>query len=124
MGGCNRLQPGTAETIDRLPRYFDRQARQQAQAQRGADFGVLIRNGAALETLARVDAVALDKTGTLTRGRPELTDFLDPSGAADGITLEESGIGRPSCSRQGIFPSGLFFLYSSGTPMGIIGSCS
>ncbi len=50
---------------------------------RGADFGVLIRNGAALETLARVDVVALDKTGTLTRGQPELTDFLDPTGTAD-----------------------------------------
>ncbi|MCY4551833.1 MAG: heavy metal translocating P-type ATPase [Defluviicoccus sp.] len=47
---------------------------------RGADLGVLIRNGAALETLARVGVVALDKTGTLTRGRPELTDFLDPTG--------------------------------------------
>ncbi|MEC8837751.1 MAG: heavy metal translocating P-type ATPase, partial [Pseudomonadota bacterium] len=47
---------------------------------RGADLGVLIRNGAALETLARVGIVALDKTGTLTRGQPELTDFLDPSG--------------------------------------------
>ena len=49
---------------------------------RGAELGVLIRNGAALETLARVDVVALDKTGTLTRGRPVLTDFLDPSGTA------------------------------------------
>ena len=49
---------------------------------RGAELGVLIRNGAALETLARVDVVALDKTGTLTRGRPELTDFLDPAGTA------------------------------------------
>ena len=49
---------------------------------RGADLGVLIRNGAALETLARVDVVALDKTGTLTRGQPELTDFLDPTGGA------------------------------------------
>ncbi len=48
---------------------------------RGADLGVLIRNGAALETLARVGVVALDKTGTLTRGQPELTDFLDPAGA-------------------------------------------
>ena len=47
---------------------------------RGADLGVLIRNGAALETLARVDVIALDKTGTLTHGRPELTDFLDPTG--------------------------------------------
>jgi len=50
---------------------------------RGADLGVLIRNGAALETLARVSTVALDKTGTLTRGQPELTDFLDPSGTTE-----------------------------------------
>ena len=50
---------------------------------RGADLGVLIRNGAALETLARVDTVALDKTGTLTRGQPELNDFLDPSGTTE-----------------------------------------
>ena len=42
---------------------------------RGAEMGVLFRRGAALETLARVDVVALDKTGTLTKGRPELTDL-------------------------------------------------
>ena len=48
---------------------------------RGAEMGVLFRNGAALETLARVDAVVLDKTGTLTVGRPELVDFK-PVGAA------------------------------------------
>jgi len=42
---------------------------------RGAEMGVLFRRGAALETLAKVDVVALDKTGTLTKGRPELTDL-------------------------------------------------
>jgi len=42
---------------------------------RGAEMGVLFRRGAALETLAKVDIVVLDKTGTLTRGRPELTDL-------------------------------------------------
>ena len=51
---------------------------------RGAELGVLIRNGAALEILARAGVVALDKTGTLTRGRPELTDFLDATGATAG----------------------------------------
>ena len=50
---------------------------------RGADLGILIRNGAALETLARVDSVALDKTGTLTRGQPELTDFLTSTGTTE-----------------------------------------
>ncbi|MDH3594506.1 MAG: heavy metal translocating P-type ATPase [Rhodospirillales bacterium] len=47
---------------------------------KGAEMGVLFRKGAALETLARVDTVVLDKTGTLTLGRPELTDFVDLRG--------------------------------------------
>ncbi len=42
---------------------------------KGAEMGVLFRRGTALETLARIDTVVMDKTGTLTRGRPELTDF-------------------------------------------------
>ncbi|UFP97077.1 copper-translocating P-type ATPase [Gloeobacter morelensis MG652769] len=47
---------------------------------KAAELGVLFRRGAALEALANVQVVALDKTGTLTRGRPELTDFLVQSG--------------------------------------------
>ncbi|GGD01796.1 heavy metal translocating P-type ATPase [Halopseudomonas salina] len=43
---------------------------------KGAEMGVLFRRGAALETLAKMDTVVLDKTGTLTQGRPELTDFV------------------------------------------------
>ena len=43
---------------------------------RGAELGVLFRKGDALQTLANVSAIALDKTGTITKGRPELTDFL------------------------------------------------
>jgi Cu+-exporting ATPase len=43
---------------------------------KGAEMGVLFRKGAALETLAKMDTVVLDKTGTLTRGRPELTDLV------------------------------------------------
>ena len=42
---------------------------------KGAEMGVLFRKGAALENLARVGTVVLDKTGTLTLGHPELTDF-------------------------------------------------
>jgi Cu+-exporting ATPase len=40
---------------------------------RGAQRGVLIRQAAALEELARIDTLVIDKTGTLTAGRPELT---------------------------------------------------
>jgi Cd2+/Zn2+-exporting ATPase len=41
-----------------------------------ARHGILIKGGAYLEELGRVQAVALDKTGTLTRGEPELTDVV------------------------------------------------
>ena len=42
---------------------------------RAAELGVLFRQGDALQTLSDVQVVALDKTGTLTEGRPELTDL-------------------------------------------------
>ncbi len=42
---------------------------------RAAELGVLFRNGEALQSLKDVSVVALDKTGTLTEGRPTLTDF-------------------------------------------------
>ncbi|HEX8720668.1 MAG TPA: copper-translocating P-type ATPase [Pyrinomonadaceae bacterium] len=49
---------------------------------KAAEHGVLIRNGEALETASRLTTVVLDKTGTLTKGRPELTDVL-PLGGFD-----------------------------------------
>ncbi len=49
---------------------------------RGAELGVLFRQGDALQGLKDVQVVALDKTGTLTKGRPELTD-LEPAGGFD-----------------------------------------
>ena len=47
---------------------------------RAAEMGVLFRQGEALQSLRDVEIVALDKTGTLTRGRPELTDLLPAAG--------------------------------------------
>ncbi len=52
---------------------------------RGAAIGVLFRRGEALQALSETRAVALDKTGTLTRGRPELTDLQ----TAPGFVREE-----------------------------------
>ena len=43
---------------------------------RGAELGILIRNGEALEVAEKISVAVFDKTGTLTRGRPEVTDIF------------------------------------------------
>jgi len=48
---------------------------------RGAEQGVLIKSGEALETAHRIDTVVLDKTGTLTRGKPSVTDVIPLNGS-------------------------------------------
>jgi Cu+-exporting ATPase len=53
---------------------------------RGAELGILIKSGAALETAGAIDTVVLDKTGTITEGRPELADIVPAPGfAADEV---------------------------------------
>ena len=52
---------------------------------KAAEMGTLFREGTALEGLARVDTVVLDKTGTLTLGHPELTDVIALHGDEDEL---------------------------------------
>jgi Cu+-exporting ATPase len=53
----------------------------------GAEQGILIKGGESLERIQAVNAVVLDKTGTITRGKPELTDVLVIPGAI--LSVEE-----------------------------------
>ena len=50
---------------------------------KGAEAGILFRNAEALERLGGVQTVVLDKTGTLTEGRPRVTDVVRVAGAPD-----------------------------------------
>jgi P-type Cu2+ transporter len=53
----------------------------------GAQRGVLFKHAIALETAARIDTVVMDKTGTLTKGEPEVTDVVPADGATEAELL-------------------------------------
>jgi Cu+-exporting ATPase len=54
---------------------------------RGAEVGVLFRDAAAIERLAHVDTLVVDKTGTLTEGKPTLTDVIAAPGFDETAVL-------------------------------------
>ena len=59
---------------------------------KAAEHGVLIRNGEALESASGLKTVVLDKTGTITKGKPELTDVLPLEGFGEGELLRLAAI--------------------------------
>jgi Cu+-exporting ATPase len=66
---------------------------------RGASAGVLVRNAEALETLARVNTLVVDKTGTLTEGRPRVAGvavFPDSGVSKDGLLSIAASVERAS----------------------------
>ncbi len=67
---------------------------------KGAENGILIRNGETLERAHRIDTVVLDKTGTLTLGRPRVTDIV----AAEGRSGDEVLIYAASAERASEHP--------------------
>ena len=44
---------------------------------KGAENGILIKSGEALETAHKIDTVVMDKTGTITEGKPKVTDIVE-----------------------------------------------
>jgi Cu+-exporting ATPase len=55
---------------------------------KGAENGVLIRSGEALETAHKIKSIVFDKTGTLTQGKPALTDVVTYNGFTDAEILQ------------------------------------
>ena len=69
-------------------------------AGRGAERGILLRSAPALEIAHRVDTVALDKTGTLTAGRPAVTDIVPAAAGTDGNLSDRDGAAAAAVLRQ------------------------
>jgi Cu+-exporting ATPase len=56
---------------------------------RGAAFGILIKGGEALQRLEKIDTIVLDKTGTITAGRPQVTDVLLAGSESNDIAEDQ-----------------------------------
>jgi Cu+-exporting ATPase len=61
---------------------------------RGATYGILIKGGEPLQRLEKIDTIVLDKTGTITQGRPRVTDVLLASGSSGDLVDEENRLLR------------------------------
>lgn len=55
---------------------------------KGAEYGVLIKSGTALETAHKIKTIVFDKTGTLTEGKPKVTDIVTVEGISEEFLLQ------------------------------------
>ena len=76
---------------------------------KGAELGILVRSGEALETAGRIDTVVLDKTGTITAGRPEVTDVIPLNGEPESEILRLIG----SAERDSEHPIGQAIVHNA-----------
>lgn len=63
---------------------------------KGAENGILIKSGEALETAHAIDTVVMDKTGTITEGRPKVTDILSFKGSDDQLVTLAAALEKGS----------------------------
>lgn len=69
---------------------------------KGAEYGILIKGGVALETTHKINTIVFDKTGTITEGKPEVTDII----TAPGITRERLLVIAASAEKGSEHPLG------------------
>lgn len=81
---------------------------------KGAESGILIRSGEALETAHKLNCIVLDKTGTVTRGEPAVTDIITDIIAVDSISQEQALYYAASAEKTSEHPLAGAFLKKAG----------
>ena len=79
----------------------------------GAKRGVLFKNATALETSAHIDTMVMDKTGTLTKGEPEVTDVIADGVGEDQVLPLAAAVERWSATASMMPPPSLLRTWAS-----------
>jgi Cu+-exporting ATPase len=81
---------------------------------KGAEHGILIKGGESLELTQNINTIVLDKTGTLTEGRPTVTDFITLAGPAEELQLLKLAASLESKSEHPLAQSILQYAQTQG----------